>query len=132
MDDLTGKNIFRLRISSLLISLSLIFSILSPPAAAQTEPEKPRQIAADDKPLNQKRLALVIGNSDYKYAVKLSNAANDAIDMTAVLTKLGFEVISGVNQTKEQMKQSIRDFGDRLSQQQGIGLVFYAGHGVQS
>ena len=78
----------------------------------------------------QKRVALVIGNGAYQKTAPLPNPPNDAADMKATLEALGFEVIYGVNQTKEQMKLLIRQFGDKLNETKAVGLVFYAGHGV--
>src|SRR5262249_5165317 len=43
--------------------------------------------------LAEKRVALVIGNSDYRHNVKLSNPKNDAVDVAASLKQLGFDVI---------------------------------------
>jgi hypothetical protein len=94
-----------------------------PPAAAATAAPAPVAIAVD------RRTALVIGNS--KYAVgPLRNPANDAQDMAAVLRRLGFEVTMRLDATQEQMEQAIAEFGRRLYQG-GVGLFFYAGHGVQ-
>ena len=42
-----------------------------------------------------KRVALVIGNSEYKHTPRLENPKNDAADMAAALKKLGFTVIEG-------------------------------------
>ncbi len=42
-----------------------------------------------------KRVALVIGNSDYKYSVALPNPRNDAALLAETLKLSGFEVISG-------------------------------------
>jgi hypothetical protein len=47
-----------------------------------------------------KRVALVIGNSGYRYASELTNPKNDAIDVTAALERNGFIVISGLDSTK--------------------------------
>lgn len=79
----------------------------------------------------QKRLALVIGNSDYQHTDKLTNPVNDATDMARSLKHLGFEVVSGMNQTLLQMRRLIREFGAKLTEQKGIGLFYYAGHGIQ-
>jgi multiple sugar transport system substrate-binding protein len=78
-----------------------------------------------------KRIALVIGNSSYK-ANGLKNPANDAHDISGKLEKLGFEVVKVINANKQQMKEAIRNFGDRLSKNPDtLGLFFYAGHGCQ-
>jgi formylglycine-generating enzyme required for sulfatase activity len=78
----------------------------------------------------EKRTALVIGNSTYKTS-PLTNPANDATDMAAALKALDFEVISGVNQSRAEMVRLIRQFGERLKANGGVGLFYYAGHGVQ-
>jgi formylglycine-generating enzyme required for sulfatase activity len=78
----------------------------------------------------EKRLALVVGNSDYK-TKPLVNPQNDAADMKAALESLGFEVIYGVNlKTKTEMREKINEFGQKLGNG-GVGLFYYAGHGVQ-
>src|SRR5689334_7217748 len=80
--------------------------------------------------LAQKRVALVIGNSDYQYTVKLSNPRNDAADMSAVLRSLGFEVIDGYDLNKVAFDHKVRDFASVL-QGADVGVFFYAGHGLQ-
>ena len=82
-----------------------------------------------NKPTIEKRLALVIGNGAYQHTTALANPPNDAADMAATLKTLGFEVISGIDQNKLQMEKLIREFGNRLRETKGVGLVFYAGHG---
>ena len=79
----------------------------------------------------EKRTALVIGNADYVSARKLANPANDASDMARSLGELGFEVISGTNLNLRQMNDKVREFGDRLKANGGVGLFYYAGHGIQ-
>lgn len=79
----------------------------------------------------EKRLALIIGNSDYQFTDKLKNPVNDATDVAAALKNLGFEVISGTDLTLPQMRRLVREFGIKLQQQKSIGLFYYAGHGVQ-
>ena len=76
------------------------------------------------------RLALVIGNSNYKSA-PLKNPRNDAHAMAEALRKLNFEVIEILDGDKKTMKQALRNFSDRLEQQKGVGLFYYAGHGIQ-
>ncbi len=84
------------------------------------------------KATGEKRLALVIGNGAYQHTSPLPNPTNDSNDMAATLKTLGFEVIEGTNQTKLQMENLIRQFGNRLRDTKGVGLVFYAGHGIQA
>ncbi len=79
-----------------------------------------------------KRIALVIGNGTYRHTTSLPNPVNDANDVSATLKELGFEVISGTNQTKKQIEDLIRQFGTRLADTKGVGLFFYAGHGISA
>lgn len=79
----------------------------------------------------EKRLALVIGNANYLYGGKLRNPVNDARDMSATLKKLGFTVVEGYDLTLAQMEDKITQFGNQLKSQKGVGLVYFAGHGVQ-
>ena len=79
-----------------------------------------------------KRVALVIGNSQYKTA-PLVNPVNDARLMTETLKQLGFEVIETLDANQRTMKRAIRDFGKSLDEagEDAVGLFYYAGHGVQ-
>lgn len=78
---------------------------------------------------NGARIALVVGNSNYKVA-PLRNPVNDAHDMAQALKELGFEVIHGQDLSQNALKTSITQFGDKLDEG-GIGLFYYAGHGTQ-
>ena len=75
------------------------------------------------------RLALVIGNASY--AQPLKNPMKDARAISALLVELGFTVMKRENLDQLQMERAIREFGDQLKEQQGVGLFYYAGHGVQ-
>lgn len=77
----------------------------------------------------ERRTALVIGNSTYSSS-PLKNPVNDAMDMAATLQKLSFKVILKKNADLETMEEAIEDFGNRLKKG-GVGLFYYAGHGVQ-
>ncbi len=67
-----------------------------------------------------KRIALVIGNGDYKSSL-LKNPVNDAYDISFRLGRLGFDVSKGTNMTRGEMRWAIREFGDKLKQG-GVGL----------
>ena len=75
------------------------------------------------------RIALVIGNAGYQ-DMPLKNPANDARDMSAALTALGFQVVTKIDATQEEMEDAISYFGSQLGAG-GVGLFYYAGHGVQ-
>jgi uncharacterized caspase-like protein len=78
---------------------------------------------------NESRVALVIGNAAYREA-PLKNPANDAADIAAALKRLGFEVILRQNAGLAEMERAVGDFGKKL-RQGGIGLFYFAGHGLQ-
>lgn len=80
--------------------------------------------------VRENRLALVIGNADYKTS-PLKNPVNDARDISGILEKLDFDVIYRENASQREFEEAIREFGNRLRQMGGIGLFYYAGHGVQ-
>jgi Caspase domain len=76
------------------------------------------------------RTALVIGNAAYPFG-PLANPVNDATDIATALRDAGFEVSLKTNAGSDEMKQAIRKFGDALKTRGGIGLFYFAGHGVQ-
>ncbi len=77
-----------------------------------------------------KRVALVIGNSAYEYAPALKNPKNDAQAMSAVLKKLGFDVVTGVDLVHLDFARIVGQFRKKLKGAE-VGLFFYAGHGLQ-
>ena len=78
----------------------------------------------------ERRVALVIGNSNYKNTVELTNPSNDATDMAAALRSLGFEVIAGTNMDRRDTEDALQRFA-RLAHGADAALFFYAGHGMQ-
>lgn len=76
------------------------------------------------------RIALVMGNSAYA-DMPLKNPVNDARAMARALRDVGFDVIHVENQNQVGMKKAIREFGFKLRQNRGVGLFYYAGHGMQ-
>ena len=77
------------------------------------------------------RYALVIGNSEYQYASPLKNPKNDSSDIAATLEGLYFETTLLQNATKQQIEVEVEKFLEKLKQEDGVGLFYYAGHGVQ-
>lgn len=82
------------------------------------------------KAYSEKRLALLIGNSNYSFGGSLRNPTNDARSMESALKELGFTVMKYENCDQRTMKRAIDEFGVKL-QNYDVGLFFYAGHGVQ-
>lgn len=75
------------------------------------------------------KFALVIGNGSYKESALL-RAANDAATVAAVLTELGFQVVLVNDANMRKMEEEIDRFYLCLKKG-GLGLFYYAGHGVQ-
>ncbi len=78
----------------------------------------------------EKRVALVVGNSVYDHAPTLANPSNDAAAVSAVLARLGFDVIEGIDLDQRAMRYLLRDFADALDDAD-VALFYYAGHGLQ-
>jgi len=80
--------------------------------------------------VSEKRLALVIGNSNYDHGGSLTNPVNDARAVKISLERLGFKVMEYENCTQKTMKRAIDQFGSELKNYK-TGLFYYAGHGLQ-
>lgn len=75
------------------------------------------------------RCALVVGNGAYRLS-PLKNPIRDARDVSASLRRLGFTVIQKNNASLREMEATMNQFYATLKQG-GIGLFYYAGHGIQ-
>jgi hypothetical protein len=80
---------------------------------------------------SQKRNALVIGNGNY-LKNPLKNPVNDAVAIAEELQRSGFNVYLYTNVSQRDLKISIRDFGQILKDDGGVGLFYFAGHGLQA
>jgi uncharacterized caspase-like protein len=79
------------------------------------------------------RIAFIVGNSNYINLETTPNAQNDARDIAAVLSHLGFEVICGIDVNRSEFMSKLRHFKSRLDTlgKNAVSLFYYAGHGVQ-
>ena len=79
-----------------------------------------------------KRVALVIGNADYRAGnwARLPNAVNDATDIAAALGRLGFAVTSLNNAGKAETVRSLGAFSETATGAE-LALIFYAGHSIE-
>ena len=84
---------------------------------------------SENAALQTRRIALVIGNSNYRTR-PLRNPTNDANDVSSALKSSGFQVIDLRDASLQQMRAGVRQFGDRLFNND-VGLVYYSGHGVE-
>ena len=78
---------------------------------------------------SERRVALIIGNSRYDDS-PLKNPVNDARLMAKTLKELDFEVIVKTDANYADMMESIDKFGEKI-RGGGVGLFYYAGHGMQ-
>ena len=79
---------------------------------------------------NEKRLALIIGNSNYING-ELKNPVNDARLIAKTLDSLNFEVLLYENlKTQREFKDAVRNFGNKRNDYD-VAFVYYAGHGIQ-
>lgn len=77
------------------------------------------------------RIALVIGNAAYPGSAALANPVNDAAAMGAALRRLGFGVLTVQDGSRAQMLEAVSRLRERLQGKRGVGLFYYAGHGLQ-
>lgn len=80
---------------------------------------------------SQSRTALIIGNSQYT-KTPLKNPVNDAVAIAEELQRSGFDSYVYTDLDQKTMKKAIREFGEKLKERGGVGLFFYAGHGLQA
>src|SRR5215831_13494032 len=80
----------------------------------------------------ERRIALVIGNSEYN-AGRLPTAANDAGLIAETLRTAGFDVAGARDLDQETLRRSIREFLDKVSAAgpQAVTFVYLAGYGLQ-
>jgi len=78
----------------------------------------------------EKRVALVVGNNDYKNVPKLLKAVNDARTMGDTLKQLGFSVMVAENQNRQQFSETLLAF-DKAVEPGDTAFFFYAGHGFE-
>ena len=87
---------------------------------------------ASEQPVAQEtRVAIVIGNSNYKYAPKLTNPQNDALSVRSFLEKKGFIVHNFLDLKSDQVSE-IRALTESSITRETNFFFFYAGHGIQS
>lgn len=105
-------------------------STFEPDAWIAEESERAR-LAQETAPATGRRVALVMGNSNYANASRLPNAMNDAYDVSKALKRLGYEVFGAPGKadfTKSMIESELRDF-EKATTGADAAIVWYAGHG---
>lgn len=90
----------------------------------------PQNMAAMLPPRTDKKVvALVIGNSNY-VSSPLLNPKNDAADVANKLETLGYKVRRVIDGDRRAMLKNLAAFREE-AEKADVGIVYYAGHGVQ-
>ncbi|MGE3830754.1 MAG: caspase domain-containing protein [Parvibaculaceae bacterium] len=79
---------------------------------------------------NQKRIALVVGNSNYRNVSALRNPANDAHDVAVLLKRIGFTVKELHDLDKDAFEEALSAFAEE-SIGSDLSMLYYAGHGIE-
>lgn len=88
-------------------------------------------LAASPAAHAEKRVALVIGNSNYVKVGKLANPIRDARSVEALLRAAGFDLVEAKRDLGTvAMRRTLRNFSDMV-RDADIAVVFYAGHGIE-
>lgn len=86
---------------------------------------------ADQSAVAEKRVAFVIGNSNYQNVVTLTNPANDAEAITEMFRKAAFDVVESRRDLQNtEMRRALRDFTEK-ARDADIAVIYYAGHGIE-
>jgi uncharacterized caspase-like protein len=75
------------------------------------------------------RVALVLGNSDYKNVASRANAVGDAHAVADLLKSVGFDVIEASNVTRAQFDARLNDFAKEADTAE-IALLYYSGQSI--
>jgi len=79
----------------------------------------------------ERRVALVVGVGAYKNVPTLPNPPNDARDVAAALTRLGFETETLVDPDRLAFEAAARRLGER-AKNADAALFFFAGHALEA
>lgn len=82
------------------------------------------------KIVKERRIALVVGVSNYDHANQLKNTLNDATDLTLKLEYLGFNVIKLLDPKIETIEESVDSIGLKMAKSD-IFLFYFSGHGAE-
>jgi Caspase domain len=78
-----------------------------------------------------RRVALVVGISQYEHAPALANTLNDARDMSAALKRMGFDVETLLDPTRTELEDAIRRYGDKSADAE-VSVFRYSGHALEA
>lgn len=98
--------------------------------------EEARQKLKDNAKPKTKRIALLIGNSNYKGSSILDNPINDASDIEIALKNYQFETTLRTDLDMSKLASAISSFSKKIDKYKAQGfhvtaLVYFSGHGLQ-
>ena len=100
-------------------------------ATAPPEPTPQPQVQTPSIASVGRRVALVIGNSDYKNVPVLTNPQRDATLVANTLKRVGFETVTlQTNLGREALTNALRDFA-QAAENADWAMIYYAGHGME-
>jgi len=79
---------------------------------------------------NESRMALIIGQSNYKEVPDLPNTKNDARDIAEALDLIGFKTTLKFDLKKSSFEQTLKTFIAQ-SEKADVALIYFAGHGIE-
>jgi uncharacterized caspase-like protein len=94
-------------------------------------PVKPTAVPAVPTAAAETRVALVIGNANYRNVAKLANPARDAASVAAGLRRVGFKTVQlSSDLSRDGMVAALRAF-EREAEKADWAVVYFAGHGIE-
>lgn len=100
-------------------------------ALASAPPEPQPRIQTPSVASGGRRVALVIGNSDYKNVPVLPNPQRDAALVASTLKRIGFETVTlQTNLGRDALTNALRDFA-QAAESADWAMIYYAGHGME-
>jgi hypothetical protein len=107
-----------------------------PRKTTSIKPSAPVQLSVLPTPANisepGRRVALVIGNGQYKHVPTLPNANHDAEALARTLEASGFESVTlRSNLRREEIVSALAAFA-RIADTADWAVVYYSGHGIES
>lgn len=113
---------------------------LPPAGQYQAAPVAPQVATAAPSPLasprinpaaSGRRVALVIGNSDYRYSTVLRNPRQDATSIAGALRRVGFQTVTLANDlNREQLIAALRAFAAEADKADWA-MIYFSGHGIE-
>lgn len=121
---------------SILTLALLVLAAVSITAPAHSDTAVSRRIVlrgTNSPSPEQRRLALVIGNSHYGPPFDLKNPENDARAVGDALRTRGFDVTLVLDVSRDSLRNAINDFGRDVGSGGGntVALLYYSGHGME-